>query len=88
MTEDEAAAQAQLREIVKGLSTYVLALEGVHHRLPVPPQEAAMHQGEMPMNVALRVRTAIECVLHDQLRPAIEALQSAASYRPEAEEGT
>ena len=87
MTEDEAAAQAQLREIVKGLSTYVLALEGIHHRLPVPPEEDAMLQGEMPMNVALEVRTVIECVVHDHLQPAIEELQSAASYRPPAEEG-
>ena len=86
MTEGEAAAQAQLREIVKGLSTYVLTLEGVHRQLPVPPEQDAMLEGELPMNVALEVRTTIESVLHDQFRPAIEALQSAASYRPPAEE--
>ena len=86
MTEDEAVAQAQLREIVNGMITFGLALEGIHHRLPVPPQEDAMLQGKMPMTVALRMRTVIECVLHDQLRPAIEDLQSAASYRLPAEE--
>ena len=87
MTEDEATAQAQLREIVKGLSTYVLALEGVQHRLPVQPEADAMLQGETPMTVALEVRTVIECGLHDHLRPFIQDLQAAASFRPPDEEG-
>lgn len=86
MTEDEATAQAQLQEIAKGLRITCLALEGLHHRLPVPPEEALILQGEMPMNVALEIRSVIECVLADHLRTAISELQKAASYRPPGEE--
>jgi hypothetical protein len=42
MTEDEKIAQAQLQEIAKGLRITCLALEGLHHSLPVPPEEALM----------------------------------------------
>jgi len=87
MTEDEAAAQAELQAIVRGLGISCLALEGLHHRLPAPPEEALMLHGEMPMNVALEVRSVIECVLADHLRTAISELQKAASYRPPGEEG-
>ena len=87
MTEDEAAAQAQLREIAKELSTLCLRLEAIHDQLPVPPQDNAMLLGEEEMNVALRIRTAIECGLHDNLRPVIRDFQAAASYRPPGEEG-
>jgi hypothetical protein len=81
MTEAEAAAQAALREIVKALSTVCLTLEGIHDSLPVSPQETAMLLGEEDMDVATEVRSVIECVLHDSLRPLIRNLQSAASYR-------
>jgi hypothetical protein len=41
----------------------------------------------MPMNVALEVRTTIECVVADHLRLAISEFEKAASYRPPGEEG-
>ena len=81
MTETEAAAQAALREVVKVLSTVCLTLEGIHDSLPVPPQETAMLLGEEDMDVATEVRSVIECVLHDSLRPVIRDLKAAASYR-------
>ena len=77
---------SSLRKIAKGLSTVCLALEGLHHSLPVPPEEAAMLQGEIPMNVAMEVRTVIECVLEDHLRTTVGELQEAASDRPPGEE--
>jgi hypothetical protein len=85
MTEDEALAQSELREIIKVLSTQCLRLEGIHDRLPVAPNEDAMLQGEAELDVATEVRGAIECVLHEQLRPAISGLQGAATYRPQGE---
>lgn len=87
MTEDEAAAQAELREIAKELSTFCLRLEAIHDRLPVPPEETAMLVGEVEINVALEVRHVIECVLHDRLQPMIRELQAASTYRPKGEEG-
>jgi hypothetical protein len=82
MTEAEAAAQAELREIIEVLGTLCARLESLHEKLPVPPQEAAMLVGEEEMDVATEVRSVIECVLHDSLQPTLRDLQEAASYRP------
>jgi hypothetical protein len=87
MTEDEAVAQAELREVARALETLCLQLEGIHHRLPVPPEEDAMLHGEIPMNAAMEARSVIECVLADHLRPVVRELQDAASYRQPGEEG-
>jgi hypothetical protein len=86
MTAAEAAAQAELRGIVEELDAVRARLEDVHARLPVPPEEAAMLLGEREMDVATEVRSVIECVLNDSLRPAIRDLAAAASYRPQEEE--
>jgi len=82
MTDAEAAAQAELREIIELLGTLCARLESLHERLPVPPQETAMLVGEEEMDVATEVRAVIECVLHDSLQPTLRDLQEAASYRP------
>ena len=82
MTEAEAAAQAELREIVGDLDAIRGRLEEIHARLPVPPEETAMLVGEREMDVSTEIRSVIECVLNDSLRPAIRDLAAAASYRP------
>jgi len=82
VTEMEAAAQAELRQIVEELDTVRARLTEIHDRLPVPPEETAMLVGEQEMDVATEVRSVIECVLNDSLRPAIRDLAAAASYRP------
>jgi hypothetical protein len=80
VTEAEAAAQAELRQIVQELDDIRAHLEAMHERLPVPPEE-----GEEEMDIATEIRSVIECVLTDSLRPAIRDLAAAASYRPKGE---
>ena len=82
MTETEAFAQVELRQIVQELDTIRGRLTEIHERLPVPPEETAMLMGEQEMDVATEIRSVIECVLSDSLRPAIRDLAAAASYRP------
>ena len=82
MTETEALAQAALRQIVQELDTIRGRLTEIHERLPVPPEETAMLMGEQETDVATEIRSVIECVLSDSLRPAIRDLAAAASYRP------
>jgi hypothetical protein len=86
LTDEEAAAQAELREIARELSTLCLRLDAMHDRLPEPLNAIAMLLGEEENNVAMEVRGAIECVLNDDLRPAIRDLQAAALYTPKGEE--
>ena len=82
MTQAEAQAQAELREIVAELGALAARLESIHDRLPVPIYETAMLLGEMEMDVSTEVRSVIECVVHDELRPAIRNLAAAASSLP------
>jgi hypothetical protein len=86
MTEAEATAQAELREIVEELEAARTRLAEIHARLPMPPEETAMLLGEQEMDVSTEVRSIIECVLNDSLRPAIRDLAAAASYRPKKDE--
>lgn len=83
MTEAETAAQESLKEIVGELERLRARLQELHGRLPVPPQEMAMLEGEEDMDVATEVRVVIECVLNDFIGSAIRDLQEAANYRPD-----
>jgi hypothetical protein len=65
VTEAEAAAQAQVREMVVELEAIRTRLVDTHAKLPVPPKEAAMLLGEEEPDVATEVRAVIECVLAD-----------------------
>jgi len=82
MTETEAAAQAALQQIVQELDAIRGRLIEIHERLPVSLEETAMLLGEEEMDIATEIRSVIECVLNDSLRPAIRDLAAAASYRP------
>jgi hypothetical protein len=82
MTSAEAAAQAELRQMVEELEAIRSRLSDLHERLPVPPEETAMLMGEAEMDFATEARSVIECVLADSLGPAIRDLAAAASYRP------
>jgi len=82
VTETEAAAQAALQQIVQELDNIRGRLTEIHERLPVPSEEAAMLEGQEEMDIATEIRSVIECVLSDSLRPAIRDLAAAASYRP------
>jgi hypothetical protein len=78
----EEAVRAALRGVVEDLDRIRGQLVDLHATLPVPPEEAAMLAGEMEMDFATEVRSVIECILNDNLRPAIRALAEAASYQP------
>jgi hypothetical protein len=51
---------------------------GILARLPRSPNEDAMIEGKVAWDLPTELRTTIECVLEDQLRPAVEALERAA----------
>ena len=88
MTEsEEEAARVELRSIVDALDSIRARLVDLHARLPVPPEETAMLVGEIEMDFSTEVRSVIECVLNDSLRPAIRDLGKAASYQPKKREG-
>jgi hypothetical protein len=73
-----AKAQASLGEVAYQLLFLVDALEGILRELPRPPDLADREEGRLPYNVATDVLATIECVLEDELRPAIVSLQRAA----------
>ena len=77
MSQAEAAAQAELREIVTGLELIRSRLLEILETLPKPPGDV---ENEEEMDVATEVRSVIECVLTDNIRPAIRDLRTAASY--------
>jgi hypothetical protein len=82
MTEAEAAAQEELRQIAEELDEICDCLMDLNQRLPVSPRETPMLRGEEEMDVATQVRSVIECVLIDRLSPATRDLAAAASFRP------
>lgn len=84
MTEAEAAAQAELRQIAEDLDEICDRLADVNQQLPVSPRESAMLLGREEMDVATHVRSVIESVLN-KLWPAVRDLAAAASYRPKGE---
>lgn len=53
-------------------------LEGVHAGLPPPADLADRQEHRKPYDVATEILATIECVLADDLGPAIQALQRAA----------
>ncbi len=87
VTEAEAAAQAELRQVVEDLDAIRSRLAALHESLPVPPEETAMLLGEEEMDISTEVRSVVECVLADRIAPAIRELAVAASYRPKTKEG-
>jgi hypothetical protein len=82
VSESEEEARAELRGIVEELDGIRARLVNLHGRLPVPPEETAMLVGEVEMDFSTEVRSVIECVLNDGLRPMLRDLAAAASYRP------
>lgn len=82
LTEAEAAAQAELHQIVEELDSIRRRLVDLHAKLPVSPEETAMLVGEVEMDFATEVRSVIECVLNDNIQPAIRDLAATASCRP------
>jgi hypothetical protein len=82
VTEAEAGAQMELHRIVEELDSIRTRLVDLHAKLPVSPEETAMLVGEVEMDFATEVRSVIECVLNDNIQPAIRDLAAAASCQP------
>jgi len=87
VSEGEEAARAELRSIVTELDGIRGRLVDLHDRLPVPAEETAMLVGEVEMDFPTEVRSVIECVLNDSLRPMLRDLSAAASYQPKKRGG-
>jgi hypothetical protein len=54
-------------------------LRHVLEMLPESPDRGAMEEGEAPCDVATDMRGALECVIADDLQPAVRTLEDAAS---------
>ena len=80
VTDPEAAARAELSRVIEELESIGRRLERVRAILPVPAEES-LRLDETEMDVATEIRSVVECVLSDSLRPAIRDLQAAAGYR-------
>ena len=72
------AAQAQVRKAAGELEGVRFRLLGVKADLLSSPGETGPLPSEEPPDLETEIRTAIECVLHDSLEPAIEDLRAAA----------
>ena len=79
MTRQEEQAQAELKRIVEDLKKVRSKLRDIAAALPSTLEEA-MYAEEDP-DVATEVRAVIECVLTDQIGPAVRDLSAAAGYR-------
>ena len=83
MAELETAAQAEVAEVARELTALRYRLLGVVASLG-PKQEGAAETDDDP-DVATEVRSVVECVLQDSIRPAITDLLAASQYSPEGE---
>jgi hypothetical protein len=83
VSEPEEIAQEQLREIVRDLEATRFQLLGVRGTLPPTPLEVVDLLEDEPPDTSADLRTVIQCVLHDYLRPAICELRAAAGLGEE-----
>ena len=65
-----------------GIAFELLALQErlteINRSLPIPPNQEAMLEDEVPPDLATEVSGCIECIRDDYLRLVIEALEQAA----------
>lgn len=84
----EAEVQAELKDLARELEKTRIRLLTLHNELPASVQEALIHAGEADLDLATELRSAIECIVSDELEPAIRNLRRAAeSTTPSGEEG-
>jgi hypothetical protein len=79
MSDDGPVAQAQaaLGEIAFELLALQERLAAINQSLPVPTNQEAMLEDEVPPDLATEVSGCIECITDDLLRRVIEALEQA-----------
>lgn len=73
-----AKAQAALNVAAYEIQEAAKLLEEVHGHLSPPPDLADREEGRLPYDVTTDLVATIECVLEDELRPAIASLQRSA----------
>ena len=81
MTEGE--AQAALAAVALELVAITDRLQRVHDDLPPSRNREAMLEHRVPYDLATEITGTIECVLADQLRPAMEYLEAASRVTAE-----
>jgi len=78
---------AEVQAALAAMALDLLALEDrcreILASLPRSPNEEAMFVGEVAWDLQTELLTTIECVLEDQLRPAVESLERAARVSEE-----
>ena len=79
MANIEVDAQEQLRQIARELRSVHYRLLGIVASLPPRDEAARLDDGEFAdPDAAAEIRAAVECVLVDRIRPAIQGLLAAA----------
>jgi hypothetical protein len=73
----EAEAQTALAEIALELVAITDRLQRIHDEMPPSRNREAMLEHRVPYDVATELVGTIECVVADQLRPAMEYLEAA-----------
>ncbi len=83
-TAEEIAAQMIVQCCNSFLKTTRLCLRELEESLIYPEESEAMGEGRVPQSVAFALRGTIECILADDLEPAILSLEEAGEMTPEA----
>jgi hypothetical protein len=76
-------AQAALTAIALDLLALEDRCREILASLPRSPDEDAMIEGRMAWDLPTELRTTIECLMEDHLRPAVESLERAARVSEE-----
>jgi hypothetical protein len=79
-SELEAAAEDALLEIVEDLKKIEKRMEVLPGSVPASPIGDREEDADEEIDVATEIRSVIDCVLTDSIRPAIRDLLAAASY--------
>jgi hypothetical protein len=78
VTTEQEAAQAVLAEIALQFVAIEDRLTRIAESLPVPPNQEDMLEHRIPNDLATQLLGLIECVVADDLQPAIEGLEKGA----------